>query len=1391
MRKLIVVLSVLFIGFSLLAQENDLQKLKERADSLKVAYGEGDSRYMASLDDVVSFAVSIEDYETALVYREKKLRSLESIKQENSLDYGLTLIRCSNIIRAMNRPASDYIELCSAGVELCERNGDNSSELYQIGVSVCLNYYIRINDITNSERYLERYKSFINNSGDEDGILQFGRFEFRVGGIAQEKQNWDSAIEHYSSCMSILKPFVNSNEKIRTELYYASLYIIAVDYLIIGDLEKSKECILSYIGEVKEYDGENNKSYILGLNLLGDNAYAQRDYKLALESYLGCENWIITSYGAVSQEYKRIERQISSAYIGLSDYTNAIARLEICKSIIENICLQETIPLYSNDEYHQIVSSLGIYYFSCGDYQMSLFYRKLLLSLIEKNPTHTAAEICEAKMDVFGVLIQLESYVEADLLRIEINDRIDDCPDSQALSYFLRNCYTLAVNSDRYQEAFELSRKLIEQAKQEKDTDSIEYASLLTDVATQYVRMGYFSEAKSLLDEALDFSNNLPDIYSEYRGLIQGVIFDAYAQMYCGSDITKALECIDKSLYLLASSPEFPKAYLSALVTKGMIFAHSQVPEEALTVFKEAKSLANDLKLNINSPTLTIINMNIAITNILMGDYANAIKLFEDTRRSISQEYGINNYLYLSLLNGEAAYYILVGKFEQSINLLKEAKEISEILYGDDNIKSAQSSLLLGTAYLNLHNYDIAKIYVEDALMTLSKLNVDDSLLLINGLVNIGTAQLLSGNEQSANDSFNRAKQLLIEQKFPTIQAEASLYEAELYRAIGQAYGESKNVKAINFLEHSLNAFEQIGVQNHPAYFDALICLSKAYFGASEKGNPLLIPKINNAFKSIYSSNIALFSESERESYLSMYSDLSDTVFSSRKDDTFDGDLYDFVLMNKGLLLGTANTFYKAILNSGDETSINDLTKMRMLNVSIQKSASSTNETIRQQADSLRKESAKIERDLVSKSKDYADYSAWVASTWKDIQTNLTPKDVAIEFIAYNNVMDGTKKYAALILKKGMARPQFVPICDLSQIEDFINESPDVIYGDIAISSQFYKTFWMPIEEYLSEGDTIYYSPSDFLQTFALESILNKDGISIDKVYSFNRVSSTKNIIKDNNLPFNSAVVYGGLKYDVNVDEMTTLSKEYTGRYSLSYAKPQYSSDYTRSGWSYLPGTKKETDVIADILKKEGVRCDVRQGNVGNEESFKSLSGSKFDILHIATHGFFIPAAQTKKPEYLLKLDFSGMFDSSNASLPDINSPMLRSGLLLSGANSAWEGKDLPEEIEDGILTSSEIASCNFIGTELVVLSACETGLGEITSEGVFGLQRAFKMAGAKTIIMSLWKVDDESTRLMMTTLYEKLLSGSSKHDAFEYAKDVVKKKYKSPYYWASFIMLD
>ena len=223
--------------------------------------------------------------------------------------------------------------------------------------------------------------------------------------------------------------------------------------------------------------------------------------------------------------------------------------------------------------------------------------------------------------------------------------------------------------------------------------------------------------------------------------------------------------------------------------------------------------------------------------------------------------------------------------------------------------------------------------------------------------------------------------------------------------------------------------------------------------------------------------------------------------------------------------------------------------------------------------------------------------------------------------------------------------------------------------------------------------------------------------------------------------------------------------------------------------WNYLAGTEREVNSIEKIMETSGLKVNLKKGYAATEESFKNLganNNSSPRILHIATHGYFFPDTKNNSQESQVKNQNENVFTISDH-------PMLRSGLIMADGNIAWQGKQTLEGREDGVLTAYEISQMNLSNTELVVLSACETGLGDIQgNEGVYGLQRAFKIAGAKYLIMSLWQVPDKQTSLLMTTFYKKwLVNKMTIPDAFHAAQKELRNIGLDPYQWAGFVLVE
>lgn len=393
--------------------------------------------------------------------------------------------------------------------------------------------------------------------------------------------------------------------------------------------------------------------------------------------------------------------------------------------------------------------------------------------------------------------------------------------------------------------------------------------------------------------------------------------------------------------------------------------------------------------------------------------------------------------------------------------------------------------------------------------------------------------------------------------------------------------------------------------------------------------------------------------------------------------------------------------------------------------------------------------------------------------TWKDIQANLKHNEVAIEFAEVYPYLDSLiyqdkDAYYIALLLKNQGTPVPIRICDSKKIEDYVHKS-HFLYK-YPLCSKAYSDIWGKIEPFLNGIETIYFSPHSLLSNINLEVLSNENKEEFCKKYKVKRLSSTSELaetsIKYTN--YNTAALFGGLVYDKDNNSIKNTVKSKTLR------------KISRSGWKYLEGTLKEVENISKILSRK-INVTTYSGNAGTEKEFKNLSFNNPEILHVASHGFYLTEEEVTKIPY---------YSTRNQENLDYTPAMKRSGLLLAGGQDAWLGNCTTLD-NDGILTAEEISGMYLENTKLVVLSACQTGLGLTTTEGVIGLQKAFKLAGVQTIIMSLWEVSDKATKILMTDFYKQINKGKSCRDAFDHAIESVKEWNDNPYYWAAFIMLD
>lgn len=406
--------------------------------------------------------------------------------------------------------------------------------------------------------------------------------------------------------------------------------------------------------------------------------------------------------------------------------------------------------------------------------------------------------------------------------------------------------------------------------------------------------------------------------------------------------------------------------------------------------------------------------------------------------------------------------------------------------------------------------------------------------------------------------------------------------------------------------------------------------------------------------------------------------------------------------------------------------------------------------------------------------------------TYKDIVESLEEDEIAIEFFESVDLFSDSVSiyYGAYICLPKTEAPLMVKIDPFQKITNIVRNILDetelnTIYSES--NDAMYNMIWKNLMPYIDQKKTVYYSTSGTLSFINHDIIHDNEGNMLQDRFNLRRVLSTSQIgavKKETNNEYHTAVLYGDIDYDTLPSVMSESSNAdfYSSHIPDHVVFP---SDITRNGWTNLTYSLFEINGITSVMKSVGINTTVFEKKYASEESFRKLDSQSPDIIHIATHGF--SAYKHKKFK-----------DNSHISYTEYDQTLSFEGLLLSGANNIWLGKQIPEHVEDGILTAEEISNMDLSGTKLVVLSACDTGKGSINLTGrVNGLQEAFKMAGVESIVMSLWQVPDESTSLLMKEFYEALFNGFNRHDALKIARKKVREIYPDPYYWGAFVILD
>lgn len=787
----------------------------------------------------------------------------------------------------------------------------------------------------------------------------------------------------------------------------------------------------------------------------------------------------------------------------------------------------------------------------------------------------------------------------------------------------------------------------------------------------------------------------------------------------------------------------------------------------------------------------------INIQGIMSSAYSNsgnkqkAISLNSKVLEFYEKKGWLQNISYIATLNNQAQLFTEIGDYEEAVKLFEKSLEFTKMIWGDKHlqylcsiIRWMEPFLLLNAGVANKQTEfqnRVRQVFANIQTRSLSpidiaqEVNPDEFYMMMERFIHLC---LMDCPSQQDIQSMQTVISNLIEKDLiPNLGEEHPItinYKNDLAQTL---FLQGNYKEAILLKKRLLNiAKKTYGEVNNSNLADMGIY----YLYNNDLSNSYICFEqcLQQTQKHIF-SDFRWLTANERALYWARYKNMIENIIpmshKAQGNTLFPSLSYNALLLSKGILLNSEIELHRLLQSKGDKKTIAKLDKWRKLNMQIDHLSSQTSALQPEIIQKLTAEANLIERDLLASSKEFGDYTRALAITYKDVQNGLGHNDIAIEFAAFYTQPDSLL-YCAYILDK-THQPRMVILSTQKEYETVLEEA----YS----TPSFYNLVWKPIEKYMPENGNIYFSAFGIFHKVGIEYLPNTE------IHNIIRLSSTRELaLMHTNDTNQKAALYGGLEYNMGKEDRNQIRLTYhngdTPELAFRDAPNIKNLRQQRSSLNFLNGTETEVVSIDQLLRSKKIPVLLQMGMDGTEESFKALSGKQISILHIATHGFYEEMQQQASSLY-----------NNHKTIPTDDNSLSRSGLYLTGAADylADNIQDKPIDMEDGILTAKELSRLDFRGLDLVVLSACQTGLGDVTSEGVFGLQRGFKKAGAQTLLMSLWKVDDTATQILMTEFYHNLVNGMSKRksliEAQKYLREYNSKVYAAPKYWAAFIMLD
>ncbi len=1104
-------------------------------------------------------------------------------------------------------------------------------------------------------------------------------------------------------------------------------------------IEVYEQMIASY-GNGRHVSKYNKKKKLLDKKIkkyYGKNNYYYARLKMISARknlYLGNLEKSISAMDDVLKDYAILpENHLERSYV-LNDY--AQAKLELNQfneslDAIERSCkIQKTMLGENAPKYHMERLVLANYYVEHTDSfaLAQAIYEKSLWTIVSKEYNH--------KHNAYFSILEEE--------------------------------ITLYELEDKYDEGYRKAKSLVKEVDLTFGKTAIEYAVALTKLGDLSIDVGKYKEADSCLTAAITILEDKGS-YNDNGKLVYAFQTMARLQIILGN-----FELADKLLFraLKISKKTNNEDYqANAIEETAMLYIqtgqYAEIEKKLINVIGMKESRYGKSNRALIKP----INY-LAYLYYVMGDYSASEKQINRSMVISKKVYGDKSAKYADALHIQALVYQAMGDNERALKLEQQVYDIQIKQLGKEHITVANTlNELALLMFYNQAKRDTVEALFNQSLSVIDQNLGGNNLLYANVLKNTALFYIGIKEINKAEKAIDKAYEIWLE-KF----GENNNHIADYYLIKGNIdFLKADYINANNEYISAKNIYLTVFNAQHPDYIKALgKSAQMQYILGDYKTAILFANETIGSYLKFISTQFPSLSEREKtKSWNVMRSDFEFyySMAISLKDQSPEllGNAYNISMYTKALLLSSSVKLKHRILNSGDTLLINRyqswtgkkelLSQLLSMNTT-QITAAGFDVKV------IEKEVEDLEKMLSESSELFAENYERKTIDWNILRKMLAEDEIAVDIIRYRKYDKGFTdqvQYAALSVSASTKNnPAVMVFSNGTQLEKkYLKYYRNCMRYHIKDENS-YQNYWLPIQNLVGNKPVIYFSPDGVFNQLNLETIpVGEDKYVIDEKKII-LLSNMKDLLVDR---YKTSKVAKDKKEDA-------VSKNI-----VLVGNPKYYKDILVGKLQQLPGAEDEVNQISTLFKSKNWNVVSYLFDKAGEEKVKAMESPK--VFHIATHGFFME-------------DVKNTAGASDLTSDLTSNPLLRSGLILENGGALIDKNDALEfNTEEGILTAYEAMNLSFDHTDLVVLSACETGLGDLMlGEGVYGLQRSFMVAGAHNVIMSLFKVPDEPTKELMVEFYKQWLETGDKRLAFLKAKKLIMKKYPQPINWGAFVLI-